>query len=57
MRFRKKDYIFFYVITVILYVLQLVSPVKVGSIFAIFIGAIFPALTLGTITNFLFMKR
>jgi len=54
---RKKDYIIFYVITVILYGIQLMSPVKVGSIFAIAIGAIFPTLILGTITNFLIKNR
>lgn len=57
MRFRKKDYIIFYVITVMMYAINLIAPVKLGSIFAIVIGAIFPALIFGTITNFLFKKR
>lgn len=57
MRFRKKDYIIVYIIIIIMYGIQLVSPVKTSSILALFIGAIFPALTIGTITNFLFSKR
>lgn len=56
MRFRKKDYIIFYVITVIIYGSNLMSPVEVGSIFALVMGATLPALILGTITNFLFKK-
>lgn len=43
--------------SVIIFVINLRSPVKVGSIFTIVIGAIVPALILGTITNFLFKKR
>jgi len=56
MRFRKKDYIIFYVIIVTIFVMGL-SNVNVGSVFAIVIGAILPSLILGTITNFLFKVR
>jgi len=53
MRFRKKDYLIFYVIIVTIFVMGL-SNVNVGSVLAIVIGAILPSLILGTITNFLF---
>jgi hypothetical protein len=56
MNFRKIDYIVFYVVTAIIFIINLMSPVKVGSIFAIFIVAVFPALILGTITNFIFKR-
>jgi len=57
MKFRKKDYIIFYVITIVIFAINLMNPIKVGSIFGIIIGAVFPALILGTITNFLFKKK
>jgi hypothetical protein len=57
LKFRKIDYMVFYVITAIIYIINMMSPVKVGSILAIFIVAVFPALILGTITNFVFKKR
>jgi len=56
MKFRKIDYIVFYVVTAIIFIINLMSPVKVGSIFVIFIVAVFPALILGTITNFIFKR-
>jgi uncharacterized membrane protein YjgN (DUF898 family) len=56
MRFRKKDYIIFYVIVVLFYLVQMIRP-NVGSIFTILIVASIPTLILGTITNFLFNKR
>ncbi len=57
MSFRKKDYIIFYVLIVTILVMNLIAPVKLGNIFAIIIGAFFPTLILGTITNLLFKKR
>ena len=57
MRFRKKDYIIFYAIIVVVYLINLMSPVKLNSIIGVFIGSVFPALILGTITNFLFKKK
>ena len=57
MRFRKKDYIIFYSIIVIIFIINLMGPVKVSNIFAIIIVAIIPTLILGTITNFLIKKR
>jgi hypothetical protein len=56
MRFRKKDFIIFYVIVVLFYLVQMIRP-NVGSIFTILIVASIPTLILGTITNFLFNKR
>jgi uncharacterized membrane protein YjgN (DUF898 family) len=56
MRFRKKDYIIFYVIVVLFYLVQMIRP-NVGIIFTILIVASIPTLILGTITNFLFNKR
>lgn len=57
MRFRKKDYIIIYIIITIMYGIQLVNPIKASVILALFIGAIFPALTIGTITNLLYRKK
>jgi len=57
MRFRKKDYIIFYAIIVVVYLMNLMSPVKLNSILGVFIGPVFPAVILGTITNFIFKKK
>jgi len=55
-KFRKKDFIIFYILTVIIFAVNLMSPVKIGNIFAIVVGSIFPALILGVLTNFIFKK-
>ncbi|TCO76512.1 hypothetical protein [Marinisporobacter balticus] len=47
MRFRKKDYIIFYILTIIIYGMNLMNPVKVRSVFAIAIVAIFPRIIMG----------
>lgn len=57
MKFRKKDYIIFYLLIVTLFIINMMGPVKVDVVLAIVIGASFPALILGTITNFLFRQR
>jgi len=57
MKLRKKDYIIFYVLSLIMFVLNVMKPVEINVIFIIVIFATFPALLLGTITNFLFRKK
>jgi hypothetical protein len=57
MKFRKKDYIIFYLITVIFYGFNLFAPAKLESVIAIFILAILPTIVLGTITNLMFKKK
>ena len=57
MKFRKKDYIIFYLITVIFYGFNLMFPAKLENVFALFIVAIFPTIILGTITNLMFKKK
>jgi hypothetical protein len=56
-RLRKKDYIIVYALTLIIPVINLMSPVKVSVIFLIMILSVIPTLILGTITNFLFKKK
>lgn len=56
-RLRRKDYIIVYAFTLIIPVINLISPVKVSVILSIVIWAIVPTLILGTITNFLFKKK
>jgi hypothetical protein len=56
-RLRKKDYVIVYAITLIIPVINLMSPVKASVILTIMMWAIFPTLILGTITNFLFDKK
>jgi hypothetical protein len=56
MKFRKIDYIIFYILVVLFYIMQSMS-LTAGIILAIVTVAIIPALILGTITNFIFKKR
>ena len=55
-KFRKSDYILVYLIIVVLFIVQLYE-FSLISIIRILIGAIIPALILGTITNFIFKKK
>ncbi len=55
-KFRKLDYILFYLIISVLFIVQL-SELLLTHIVGILIGAIIPALTLGTITNLIFKKK
>lgn len=57
MKFRKKDYIICYFITVIFYGFNLISHAKLENVIAIFIVATLPTIILGTITNFIFKKK
>lgn len=54
--FRKLDYFIFYIIIVVLFVIQLTS-LSFSPVIAILIGGTIPALILGTITNLIFKKR
>lgn len=54
---RKRDYIIFYILIVIIWGGSLMGPLKWYHILSFLIIAIFPALILGTITNLLFRKR
>jgi hypothetical protein len=56
-RLRRKDYVIIYAITLIIPVINLLSPVKAGDIISIMILAAINTLILGTITNFLFKKK
>ncbi|MDU2196895.1 MAG: hypothetical protein E7E21_00515 [Peptostreptococcaceae bacterium] len=54
-KFRKSDYILFYLIIAVLFIVQLYE-FSLISIIGILIGATIPALILGTITNFIFKR-
>ena len=53
---RKSDYILFYLIIVVLFIVQLYE-FSLISIIGILMGTTIPALILGTITNFIFKKK
>ena len=55
-KFRKLDYILFYLIISVLFIVQL-SEFLLTPVVGILIGATIPALTLGTITNLIFKKK
>ncbi|MGE5627903.1 MAG: hypothetical protein ACM3X7_07270 [Solirubrobacterales bacterium] len=57
MKFRKIDFIIFYIIVILLYGINLIIPIKTKDILTLFIVAILPALILGTISNLIFRKR
>lgn len=54
--FRKLDYILFYIITSVIFIIQL-TELALMPVIGILMGAIIPTLILGTITNFLFKKK
>ena len=55
-KFRKLDYILFYLIISVLFIVQF-SELLLTPVVGILIGATIPALTLGTITNLIFKKK
>lgn len=55
-KFRKLDYILFYILTSAMFVIQL-SELALTPVIGILIGAVIPTLILGTITNFIFKKK
>ena len=55
-KFRKLDYILFYLIISVLFIVQL-SELLLTPVVGILIGATIPALTLGTITNLIFKNK
>ncbi|MEG2985902.1 MAG: hypothetical protein ACRCYC_14920 [Paraclostridium sp.] len=55
-KFRKLDYLIFYLIIVVLFVMQLTS-LSFSHVMGILIGGLIPSLILGTITNLIFKKR
>jgi len=57
MKFRKKDYVIFYALLVLVFGLNVMSPFKFQQVISILIGAILPALILGTISNLLIRRR
>lgn len=54
--FRKLDYILFYIITSVMFIIQL-NELALMPVIGILIGATIPALILGTLTNFIFKKK
>ena len=54
--FRKSDYILFYLIISVLFIIQLME-LSLAPVIGILIGATIPALILGTITNFIFRNK
>ena len=54
--FRKLDYILFYIIIAVLFIVQLYE-LSLISVICILNGTSKPALILGTITNFIFKKK
>lgn len=54
-RFRKLDYILFYVIISIIFIIQLYE-LSLTALVGILIVSIIPTLILGTVTNFIFKK-
>mgnify|MGYP003293964456 FL=1 len=55
-KFRKLDYIVFYIITSVMFITQL-TELALMSVIGILIGATIPTLILGTITNLIFKKK
>ena len=55
-KFRKLDYILFYLVIAVLFIFQLYE-FSLISVVGILLGATIPALILGTITNFIFKKK
>ena len=55
-KFRKLDYLLFFLIISVLFIVQL-SELLLTPVVGILIGATIPALTLGTITNLIFKKK
>ncbi|WP_434799540.1 hypothetical protein [Terrisporobacter vanillatitrophus] len=55
-KFRKLDYILFYLIISVIFIIQLLE-LSLTPVIGILIGAIIPALILGTITNFIFKRE
>lgn len=57
MKPRKMDYLIFYLITAILLIINLMSPLKLADVIGALLLTIVPALILGTITNFIFQRK
>ena len=55
-KFRKLDYILFYFIISVLFIVQL-SELLLTPVVGILIGATIPVLILGAVTNFIFKKK
>ena len=55
-KFRKSDYILFYLVIVVFIIAQLYE-FSLISVIGILIGVTIPALILGSITNFIFKKK
>lgn len=55
-KFRKSDYILFYLVIVVFIIAQLYE-FSLISVIGILIGLTIPALILGSITNFIFKKE
>ena len=55
-KFRKSDYILFYLVIVVFIIAQLYE-FSLISVIGILIGVTIPALILGSITNFIFKKE
>lgn len=54
--FRKKDYIIFYIIFVVIFIFQL-STISFVNIIGVLMGSMTPTLILGTITNLIFKNK
>ncbi len=56
MSFRKLDYMIFYILIILFFVVQLNTP-NISGVIAIFLISIITSLILGTITNLIFRKK
>lgn len=55
-KFRKLDYILFYIVISVIFIIQL-TKLEASLVIGILIGATIPSLILGTITNLIFKNK
>lgn len=51
MQIRKLDYIIFYFVSAIFFIMNLTAPFKIWNVISCFVLGLIPAMILGTITN------
>jgi hypothetical protein len=56
MKFRKIDYIAFYIVIILVYFINVIGPINISTVLAVIIFPVFQALLYGTITNLVFRK-
>lgn len=57
MKIRKLDYILAFLVIFIFYGIQLMAPINVGDVIALFIASSFPAAIIGTISNLIIKSK